>query len=51
MDDFASPGIRAKCEALIQREYAEAKNRLPQFMPKFELMYQKTIRGCRDLYL
>lgn len=51
VDDFASPEIKAKCEALIQREYAEAKGKLPQFMPKFEPMYEKTIRGCRDLYL
>jgi 2-iminoacetate synthase len=51
VDDFASPAVRAKCEALIQREFAEAKNKLPQFMPKFEPMYQKTVHGCRDLYL
>lgn len=51
VDDFASPEVKAKCEALIQREYAEAKGKLPQFMPKFEPMYEKTIRGCRDLYL
>ncbi len=51
VDDFASDAVKAKCEALIQREFAEAKNKLPQFMPKFEPMYQKTIHGCRDLYL
>jgi 2-iminoacetate synthase len=51
VDDFASQETRAKCEALIEREYAEAKERLPALMPGFEPLYEKTLHGCRDLYL
>jgi 2-iminoacetate synthase len=51
VDDFASPSTKAKCEALIRREYEEAKVRLPALMPSFEPMYEKTLHGCRDLYL
>lgn len=51
LDDFAGPAVQAKGEALIQRELGEARQRLPQFMPKFEPMYEKTSHGCRDLYL
>jgi 2-iminoacetate synthase len=51
LDDFASPETSAKGEALIAGEYAEAKERLPRLMPKFEPMYEKTKHGCRDLYL
>jgi 2-iminoacetate synthase len=51
VDDFASPETRAKCEVLLEREYAEAKAKLPALMPGFEPLYQKTLHGCRDLYL
>jgi 2-iminoacetate synthase len=51
LDDFAGPEVKAKGEALIARELDEAKKKLPQFMNQFEPMYQKTIHGCRDLYL
>lgn len=51
LDDFASPSIREKCEALIQKELASARGSLPQFMPSFEPLYKKTLHGCRDLFL
>ena len=51
VDDFASPTVREKCERLIEREYAEAKAQLPALMPGFEPLYQKTLHGCRDLFV
>lgn len=51
VDDFAGPETRAKCEALIEREYAEARTQFPALMPGFEPLYQKTLRGCRDLFV
>jgi 2-iminoacetate synthase len=51
VDDFAGPATRGKCERLIEREYAEAKAQLPALMPGFEPLYQKTLHGCRDLFV
>jgi len=51
VDDFASPATREKCERLIEREYAEAKAQFPSLMPGFEPLYQKTLHGCRDLFV
>ena len=51
VDDFAGPAVKAKCERLIEKEYAEAKAKLPQLMPGFDPLYQKTVRGCRDLFV
>lgn len=51
VDDFASPAVKEKCERLIEREYAEAKAQLPKLMPGFEPLYQKTLHGCRDLFV
>lgn len=51
VDDFASPAVKEQCEKLIQSEYAEAKDQLPKLMPGFEPLYQKTLHGCRDLFI
>jgi|GEM_PF-101090 len=51
VDDFAGPAVQAKCERLIAEEYAEAKAKLPQLMPSFDPLYQRTVHGCRDLFV
>jgi len=51
LDDFASSTTKEKGEALIRRELSEARERLPKFMDTFEPLYEKTVHGCRDLYL
>jgi len=51
LDDFAGPEVKALGEELIQKELAESRKELPQFMNKFEPLYEKTSHGCRDLYL
>jgi 2-iminoacetate synthase len=51
VDDFAGPEVRDTCERLIEREYAEAKAQFPALMPGFEPLYQKTLHGCRDLFV
>ncbi|AHC15335.1 [FeFe] hydrogenase H-cluster radical SAM maturase HydG [Salinispira pacifica] len=51
LDDFASPEIKVRGEALIARELAGINRDLPKYQGKFRPMYDSTCRGKRDLYL
>jgi 2-iminoacetate synthase len=48
LDDFASPAVKEKCEAILAREMKEAEETLPEFMKSFKPMYKKTCNGNRD---
>jgi len=50
LDDFAAAATREAGEAVIRKEIAEVRDRMPTAYARFMETYERTCRGERDLY-
>ncbi|MBF0478422.1 MAG: [FeFe] hydrogenase H-cluster radical SAM maturase HydG [Candidatus Omnitrophica bacterium] len=51
IDDFASEETKKVAEPLLEKEIGEIQERMPNLYPKFKELYDRIVRGERDLYI